>query len=147
MSRICWLCSIQMLEKFAEINISLLRRVETWDEIRRALSYGIVLERMKLKTNARAPTNDPIIERASTLVPGYHSFWKWVVVTIFSGAPAARRIAERSTIALKLKKPAWTMQFIRLGQNGWRMVRGPVRPPSYDRAQHGDHTPLTGRPS
>ena len=37
--------------------------METWGELRRALSYGIAWERTRLKTNACAPPNDPIIER------------------------------------------------------------------------------------
>ena len=43
-------------------------------ERRRAISRGIVLGRTKLKTNACAPSNDPIIERVPTLAPGFHFF-------------------------------------------------------------------------
>ena len=35
------------------------KRVETWGESRHTLCYEIVLGRTKLKTNARAPPNDP----------------------------------------------------------------------------------------
>ena len=38
--------------------------MQTWGESRRAPSHWIVRGRMKLKTNACAPPNDPTIERA-----------------------------------------------------------------------------------
>ena len=42
------------------------KRVETWGESRRALSYGIVWGRTKLKTNARAPKRSHNLMRPHT---------------------------------------------------------------------------------
>ena len=64
--------------RFAIADSPLSKRGENWGDYRRALSYGIVWERTRLKTNARAPPNDPRIERAPTLAPdlevGYSCF-------------------------------------------------------------------------
>ena len=54
------------------------KRVGKWGESGRALSYRIVWGRTRLKTNARSPPppppNEPKIQSAPTLAPGFHTF-------------------------------------------------------------------------
>ena len=65
---------LKPLHSVENCNSPLSKRVENWGESGRALSYGIVWGPTSLKRNARGPTNDPIIERAPTLAPGFHPF-------------------------------------------------------------------------
>ena len=56
------------------------KEVKSWDEIGRALSYGIVLGRTRICFQLRALPNNPITKRAPTLLSGFHSFWKPAIV-------------------------------------------------------------------
>ena len=57
------------VKKVNNLNRPPSKRVEAWDENGRAFSYG-----NKVKQMCVLPPNDPIIERAPTVAPGFHSF-------------------------------------------------------------------------